>query len=79
MWDAWAKGPQLLGGFWGVLASSLHLLEEGRGGAEMRREVTHERPRSPASRPTPAEAQTAAGSTVCSSVSPWLMSAQTSA
>lgn len=32
---------------------SLHLLEEGRGGAKMRREVTHERPRSPRFSPDP--------------------------
>ncbi|XP_066885013.1 neuroendocrine protein 7B2 isoform X4 [Kogia breviceps] len=32
------------GEFW---PGDLHLLEEGRGGAKMRREVTHQRPRSP--------------------------------
>ncbi|KAJ8780558.1 hypothetical protein J1605_011473 [Eschrichtius robustus] len=31
----------------------LHLLEEGRGGAKMRREVTHQRPRSPRFAPDP--------------------------
>lgn len=47
----------------------LHLLEGGRGGAKMRREVTRQRSRSPAPGPTP-KAQTAAGSSGCPSVSP---------
>lgn len=49
----------------------LHLLEGGRGGAKMRREVTRQRSRSPALGPTP-KAQTAAGSSGCPSVSPAL-------